>query len=475
MAVRLNAFLLFVLTVSVLGCQSTRPQKYVKPASAAQAMHQTWRMPIPALEAVSPVAHHLEGPHPVEAYIAYALQQNPDIHAARQRLAAQAYQVPVEASLPDPMLNLTSQPNPVQTAAGEQNFILTANQRIPWPRKLATRAAVAESRANIARADFAAKELAVIAQVKRAYYQIYFIQQAIHVTESDQGLLNNLRDVAITRYKAGQTSQQDVLRADLEIANVENELIRLRQQLISAQARLGRLLHVAPQTDLRALDNLPAERIPEDLEFLQQVAVAARPELHARLAALQRDQRAVALSRLEYKPDVTLGMSWISVSEDGISPVANGDDALFLTAGFNLPIYRKRLSASVRSAAAQASASAREYDSLRDMTLEEVTDLFAQVQSQRDLLNLFNDNILPSARQTLEVSSRAYNVGEVDFLQLIDNWRQLLRYEISYERLQADLRQSLAELERLVGSLPDRGAEEVIPVPPGQPTPLRRP
>ena len=54
---------------------------------------------------------------------------------------------------------------------------------------------------------------------------------------------------------------------------------------------------------------------------------------------------------------------------------------------------------------------------------------------------------------TLEVSSRAYNVGEVDFLQLIDNWRQLLRYEISYRRQQASLQQSLAQLERVVGGV----------------------
>ena len=67
------------------------------------------------------------------------------------------------------------------------------------------------------------------------------------------------------------------------------------------------------------------------------------------------------------------------------------------------------------------------------------------------MLTLFEEDILPKARQTLQVSSRAYNVGEVDFLQLIDNWRQLLRYEVNYRRLEANLRQSLADLEQAVG------------------------
>ena len=62
------------------------------------------------------------------------------------------------------------------------------------------------------------------------------------------------------------------------------------------------------------------------------------------------------------------------------------------------------------------------------------------------------------------MSTRAYNVGEVDFLQLIDNWRQVLRYELNFYRLEASLRQTLAELESVVGGMNGLGGEP-IPVP----------
>ena len=116
-----------------------------------------------------------------------------------------------------------------------------------------------------------------------------------------------------------------------------------------------------------------------------------------------------------------------------------------------------KVTSSVRSAEAHAVSTAREYDSLRDGTLEQVTDLFAQIQSQEDLLTLVREDILPKARLTLEVSRGAYNVGEIDFLQLIDNWRQLLRYEVNYHRLEASLRQTLAELERVIGKMIEIG------------------
>lgn len=456
--------------VLIAGCKSRqiRDPEY---AEVLQSVHKSWNA-APS-EVVKPVDSHLEGPHPVDDYVRIALEQNPQIQAARKRMESLAHQVPVAASLPDPMLNLTAQPEQVQTAAGQQEVILSANQKLHWFGKLEARANVAEAQTNVARAELAATELATIAMVKRAYYELYFIQQAISVTETEMSLLSDIRDVANTRYRAGRTSQQDVLRADLEISNVENNLVKLRQQLASGQARLAQMLHVTPQTQLLALDKLPPEQPPRDLEWLQQQAIAARPELHAQLAALERDRQAVELARLDYKPDVTVGFSWIGVSDAGISPVANGRDAFLLSAGINLPVYKKRLDSSVRSAEAKAVSTARSYDALRDSTLGDVTDLFAQAQSQQDLLTLFEEDILPKARQTLEVSSRSYNVGEVDFLQLIDNWRQLLRYEINYRRLEANLRQTLAELERVVGGITimdERFPNVVAPAKPTMPS-----
>lgn len=474
MAVRPTVCLIGIVICVFAGCKSAQQVRSPDYAQVSRDIQRARHEPAPAASAVIPVFSHLEGPHPVEEYIQFALNQNPEVQAARNRMEAFAHQVPVAASLQDPMLNLTVQPEPVQTAAGPQDLILSASQKVPWLGKLDARANVAEAQTSVARAQLAATELLTIAKVKRAYYELFFIQQAISVTEADQKMLGEIRDVANIRYKAGRTSQQDVLRADLEISAVENELIQLRQRLESGQARLARVLHVAPQTRLLALDRLAPEQAPRDLEWLQRQAVMARPELHAQLAAIQRDRQVVELARLDYKPDVTLGLSWIDVGSKGLSPIANGRDAVLLTAGVNLPVYRKRLNSSVRSAEANAISSAREYDSLRDGTLEEVTDLFAQAKSQQDMLTLFREAILPTAQQTLEVSSRAYNVGEVDFLQLIDNWRELLRYEIQYRRLEASLRQTLAELERVVGGFTGP-LTRMAPAPAGEPEPLPPP
>lgn len=246
---------------------------------------------------------------------------------------------------------------------------------------------------------------------------------------------------------------QDVLRAELEVLELENQLVQLRQELETAQARLARRLHVSPETPVRAVEQLPTEQFPSDIHRLYEQAVAARPELHAQLADVMRQRHNVDLARLEYFPNVRLSGMWMGMAmpDRGVNGPAETDNAFLLGIDVNLPIYRKRLDAGLQEAEARVLSSSRQYDSLCDQTQEEVKDLFSQIQGQQQLLRLLREEIVPKAEQTFEVSLRAYEVGDVTFLQLVDNWRQLLRYQISAHRLEAQLRQSLARLERAVG------------------------
>ncbi len=437
------------IALLAVGCRSTNR---VYDPEYAQDVHRIHQAPsLPSGAALSPVANELVGPHPMDTYIRHALAQNPDIQAARKQVEATAFRVPQASSLQDPMVKITTYPEPVQTAAGQQELMLSVSQKFPWFGKLRAQADVAEFNTNIARAQLAAVELSVIEEVKRTYYELYFVQQAILITEADRVFLLTLEKIALSKLEQGTASQQDALRAQLEISDLDNRLIRLRQELQSAQARLARQLHISPDTGVLALDQLPAEQIPFDLQLLYAKAIEARPELHAYLAAIRRDQRAVERARLDYYPDPTLGVTWIDTATAGISPVANGRDAALLGVGFNMPIYRKRIEAAVREAEAQTVADARRYDSLKDRTQEQVKDLFVQAQSQRELLQLFGEDIVPKAGQTFRVSIGAYREGQVDILQLLDNWSQLLRFQIAEQRLQSQLRQTLASLERVVG------------------------
>jgi outer membrane protein TolC len=456
-----------------LGCKAPHRIETTEYCELARSISCSMHSAGPVEAALDPVVEEMAGAHPVEQYIGYALAQNPAIQAARMEVESLAQRVPQAASLQDPTVATTVAAEPIQTAAGGRDLSLLASQKFPWHGKLATRAAVAEQHLEGARARLAAVELAVIEKVKRAYYELYFVQQAIRITAEDHKQLELIAAVVDRKYRVERkVTQQDLLNVQVAVSQLETDLVKLRQQLQSTQARLAEQLHLSPDTQVRAVDRLAPEQLPDNLADLYRRAIASRPELQEGLAAIARDQRAVDLARLNYYPDLTLGATWVDISSSGISPVANSRDAVLVGASINVPIYRKRLRAGVREAEAKAVSSARKYDSLKDQTQSDVKDLFAQTTSQQELLQLFREDIIPKARQALEQSISAYQVGKVDFQQMIDNWRDLLRFEITVQRIEAGLRQSLASLARAVGAVELGGVVEtgeLVSLPPSLP------
>jgi len=450
---KLAVTLLLVLpAVSSLGCRGRGRVVDTRYQQFSQQFVDAQRQSPDTVEVTHPVDEVLAGAHSVDRYIEIGLRQNSEVQEVRLRVESLANRVPQAASLPDPTLGATAFPSPVQTAAGEQEFALAMSQRVPGRGKLATQAAMAEEDVNAARAELAAIELKVVEQIKRAYFQLYFVQQAISIIENDKQQLELIENVVDQMYRVKpEVSQQDVLQVQVAISRVEAELVQYRQQQTTARAKLARLLHISPETPLAALSNLPPRQVTQDIQRLYERAIQRRPELHAQLATLQRDRHATCLAELANYPDMTFGFNWIATSNDGLSPVANGDDALLLTFGMNLPVYRKRIDAGVREAQARALSNARKYERLKDETLEGVADLMAKIDSLQITLRLFREDIIPKQELTLDQSIEDYQVGNVDFLQMIDNWRQLLRFHIQEKRLEADLQKAIAALARQVG------------------------
>ena len=405
-----------------------------------------------------PVDPRLEGEHPVDYFVGVALAQNPEIQAKQRIVAARAQVIPQVTSLPDPMVTDTIYPfsdNTVQTAAGRFTNSMLITQKFPWCGKLQLRGEVADLETKIALTDLAETQLKVIEAVKLSYYDLYFNQQAIEITKESEGLLKKLFiPFAEARYRTGKTSQQDVLRAQVELNKVQDQLVQLRRYLKVTQADLAKLLSTAPQTDFR-VETLPdTPDLPKQFDALYKAAVASRPELQGKLHAVLRDQKKIDLAQLEYFPDVTVGLAWTSVSQSDAlaSQIANGNDAVGVLFSINLPIWKDKLNAGVSEAEQRTAASARLYEAARDDTFRLIRRFSVQAQTFEEEIKLFKDQLIPKAEQTLKISFEDYRVGKIDALQVIDNWLQLLRLRVQQVRLEASLGQSLASLERVVGT-----------------------
>ncbi len=119
--------------------------------------------------------------------------------------------------------------------------------------------------------------------------------------------------------------------------------------------------------------------------------------------------------------------------------------------GINIPIWRGKLRASEAEAAIKIEASQEGYKNIENKTLSLVNELFFEVKTASEEVNLYKYSLIPQAEQSLKASEVGYLAGKVDFLNLLDSERMLLLIKTGYFKAIADLGKSLAQLERVVG------------------------
>lgn len=440
-------------TVSAVGCATTPP-----PERGYSAVTQDIILASAQIESIAPATLPLDpdlsGKHDESFYVQIALERNPLVLAARRDVAATVQTIPQVTALEDPVLSEKFWPASTyspQTAMGRMTSSLSLSQEFPWPDKLRVRGEVAEQEAKMALSRLAAEELATVEEVRLAYFDLYFYGRAMEVTRENGELLEDLIAFAEARYRTGG-SQQDVIRIQVERDRLDNRLIEYEQQLTQTQADLAALLHASPEIEPLAAESVQLPPVPEMLDGLYELAARCRPELKERLHQIVRDQRRRELARLAYIPDLATGVDWdVMTTDEAISPVADGNDNFGIRLGINLPIYRDRLQAGVKEAEHRTVESARRYDAERDNTFRQIRRLSAVAGAKERQLSLYREQIVPRTRQALEVSIADYRTGRGDILQVVDNYTELLTFEIQIARFEADLGQALASLERIVG------------------------
>lgn len=407
-------------------------------------------------------------------FIVIALERNPDIRASEETARSKLERVRQVTALPDPFLNMKILPEPVRTAEGDNFFILGASQKIPVPEKLDRAGRLALEETRIALQQLQSVRLRVIADVKRAYFQLYVVDRSIDVTKANQDLMRGLIDVARSQVAVGRRSQDDVLRAQVEFSNLEAELITLKQRRISLAARLNQILDRNPQTKIETPEDLGVRDVDLALDRLIAKAVSANPDLERIKHQIERDREAQELAELATWPDFAVGFEWMSMQPrsafrppinpmTGRRPVVSqlsedGSDNWAITLGFNLPIWVDKIEGGIEEARRRLAASREQYRSTKNRVEFTVEDALERVRSQQQLARLFGDTIIPQAEQTYHVSQASYTAGKSDFLYVIDNWRKWLAFTIQYYRSLGELERSVADLEQAIGlSLQEAG------------------
>ncbi len=378
--------------------------------------------------------------------VALARSDNPSLAAARLSADAAGERVGPAGAWTDPMLSFGLMNRPLgDFGTGEPMTMNTVEltQRIPWPGQLGFRRQQARHLAEAMARDADEMERQLEARVKQAYYRLAYMDRALDVMRDTRELLRSFLDVSATMYAVGRGLQQDVLQAQIAVAQMTEDITVVEQDRVAMGARLNALLGLPATVPVAALELPPPGPFVPAVDSLMTLAVQSRPALHAARARVAAAAAGYRQARREFYPEFMLGLSY------GQRP--QFDDMASIMVGVSLPVFAgaRQLPMRREMAAMRAQEEAMERD-LYNETFAELTELRAEAERARNLAELYSNAIVPQARAAVESALSAYRVGRVDYMTLIENEMTVNRYRVESIRLTAEYHGAIAALEALV-------------------------
>ena len=394
---------------------------------------------------------------PLARLVAEALQNNPEIQAARKEQEAAAQRIAPAGALDDPMLEAGVLNLPTNSFSfGREDMtmkMIGMSQRFPYPGKRDLRQEVATKDAETIGFGYQETVNRVVRDIKTAYFDLGLTLEMTNLVEKNKLILEQFLRIAEARYGVGQGTQADVLKAQTQLSKMVDELLKLARERPTIEAELNRALGRGANVAAPVPERPQLHEETLNLESLRETALAQRPQLLALLSIVSRNEKALDLARKDYYPDFDVRLSY--GQRDNMLDGTRRSDMVSLTVAINLPVWRDRkLAPRVAESLAMRDQAMNMYQAQRNEVAAKLRQQVSIVEQNLKSARLYQTAILPQARLTVESALAAYRVNRVDFLTLLDSQMTVFNYEISLVTTIASYNKALAEIDLLTGHSP---------------------
>ena len=376
-----------------------------------------------------------------------ALGNDPVIAANVARSEALDADAVADAQLPDPkfrtgLYNVPLDDFDLQRVPTTQ-LRLGVQQRFPRGNTLEYKSLKTQAEAQTARRKAVLEQQKILRDVRKTYLDTYYQVEVAHIIRSSRQLFESLTEITEVQYASGGSSQQDVLRAELELSRLDDRITQVQAKEDAARARLSRWLGQAAWQPLAAtLPEMPEP--PDDKQIIDQLE--QHPEIRLQAAKIETHQQAVAIAKEQYKPGWTVGAEYRKRFGDNPDGSDRADMAAVMLA-VDLPFFTEkrqgqRLKASQKRAAAASLDRANSRRTLRERLARDK----ANRQRLSERLQRYEDRLLKEAEENANAALQAYQSGTTDFTALMRARITELDIHVQALKLRVDLLKTKANL-----------------------------
>ena len=172
------------------------------------------------------------------------------------------------------------------------------------------------------------------------------------------------------------------------------------------------------------------------------------PLLNSKSEMIEKSEKNYELAKKQYYPDLILQGTYFNRSGGD----ADLDDIWEVGLGLRVPLYYwRKEKPGVQEKSYELREAKEIYDTTKNDILFTLNDNFITAKSAEKLIELYESGIIPQSKLSLESAISGYQVGDIDFLTLLDNLVTLFNFEIEYYKQLTEYQQSIARIEEITG------------------------
>ncbi|WP_457616386.1 TolC family protein [Lutibacter sp.] len=395
---------------------------------------------------------NLFGQENLTDYLKVAAENNPELKVKFNNYMAAMEKIPQVGTLPNPQVAFGYFVQPVETKVGPQKWRFNLAQSFPWFGLLDAKKQVANEMAKAKFEVFENAKSNLFFEVKTAYYNYYFIEKAIEITKRNIDILQVFKRLSIVKIEAGSASIVDELRVELELNDLENKLALFVDTKNALQIKFNNLLNRDKTSQIFVPNVLQEDQLPyQKVQLLDEIYTANHQlkSIDHKLNAFINQEVA---AKKEGMPKFTIGLNYTIVDKVPSSTVANnGKDAfLFPSVGISIPLYRKKYKALIKEARYYKEAQVANKEAKKN-TLSTIFESTYKNYSDGDRRIDLNKKQSKIAKKVLDILITSYSTSSKDFEEVLRIERQLLTYELAYQKALTDKNAAVAFLYYLIG------------------------
>lgn len=381
-----------------------------------------------------------------DAVLRTALRDNQPLKAARARWEMMKQRVPQAKAWEDLMAGVELQRegtlNPFRVADAEY----MVSQTIPVSGKNLSRARASVAEALSAFQELRRAELDVVTRVQWAYFRLAGAYGQLEINQRNQNLLRQVAEISRKKYEVGTATQSDVLLAETELARLSEGKAMIERDISDQQTQINILINCPARTPVGKPASLTFQSSPLAAQKAEALALQCRPEVLMNWRKIEAEQARLQLAHRQWIPDPALQVK--ARQYNGMGNIREYDTGIVFSVPWTNP---KKYSAGVAEAEDSLANARYQYEAARTEASGLVRDQLKKIETFAANYHLFNDQIAPTARMSVESTRAGYETDKSGFVELITARRSLQDIESAGLNQLVEHQVAIAELEAIVG------------------------